>query len=257
MRKPEIRQLPVSGLIVDPNVQRSPDRGRAAKMAENLDLNAIGIVTVSKRANGSYHVIDGQHRVEALRLAGGEEEKVTCRVFEGLTLEDEARMFRLLNNTVKLTAIDRFRVRVVEGEPVAAGINETLARHGWKIMLASGEAAFSAVAAAERIYNRDPAALERAIVTVTRAWGHDSAGTDGRLFEGLGMVLARYGSAVDDTELVERLARYPGGPGRLLGKARGMTEVLRITLTVAVADVLVELYNARRRTRALPPWRSA
>jgi hypothetical protein len=256
MAKPEQRLLPVSGLIVDPNVQRPLDRSRVAKIADDLDLSAIGVVTVSHRGNGSYHVIDGQHRVEALRLAGGDGEKVLCRIFDGLTVEEEARLFRLLNNTVRLQALDKFRVRTVEGEAVATAITQILAKHGWKINPALGDGSFSAVVAAERIYNRDPQAFERTLITVTRAWGHDTSGVDGRIFEGIGLVYARYGSAVDDSQLADRLARRGGGPNRLLGDARGFRDMYRLSVVVGVADIVVELYNARRKTQALAPWRS-
>lgn len=256
MAKPTIRQLPVSALIVDPNVQRPLDRARSARIAEDLDLSAIGVISVSHRGNGSYHIIDGQHRVEALRLAGGENETVSCRIFEGLTLADEARLFRLLNSTVRDQALNKFKVRVVEGDPIATAINAMLAKHGWKIQPQLGDGNFGAVVAAERIYSRDPQAFERTLVTITRAWGHDGAGVDGRIFEGIGLVFARYGSAVDDSNLADRLARRAGGPGRLLGDARGFRDMYRLSVPVGVADIIVELYNARRKTQALPPWRS-
>lgn len=257
MRKPKVRQLQVSGLVVDPNVQRGLDRNRVAKIAEDLELTAIGIITVSHRGNGSHHVIDGQHRVEALRLAGGDSEEVQCRVFEGLSIEEEARMFRLLNNTVKLHALDKFKVRVVEGEPAAVAIHAILSKHGWRVAGGAGDDAFAAVTAAERIWRRDRDALDRTIATITRAWGHTSAASNGFIVEGLGLVYARYGEATDDVSMADRLARYPGGPGRLIGAARGLQQAYRFSVTTAIADLIVEIYNANRRTKALPPWRAA
>lgn len=257
MANAEQKLLPVSKLIVDPNLQRNLDRQRAARIAEDLDPAAIGVITVSRRANGSYHIIDGQHRVEALRLAGGDKEQVNCRVFTGLSAEDEARMFRLLNNTTRLQALDKFRVRVVEGEKVATHISDLLAKYGWKVALSGADGTFIAVVSAERVYLRDPVAIERTIATITRAWGHTTTGTDGRIVEGLGMVYARYGSAVDDNDVVDRLAKYAGGPNRLLGNARAVRDMYRISVGSAVADIVVELYNARRKTRALAPWRTS
>lgn len=256
MAKPELRQLRVSDLIVDPHIQRSVDRIRAGAMATDLDMDAVGVITVSRRTNGSYHIIDGQHRVEALRLAGGEGEKVHCRIFSNLSVEDEARMFRLLNNSKSLQALDKFRVRVVEGEEVAVFISDVLTRYGWKVTPASGEGCFTAVVAAERVYHRDYTAVERTIATVTRAWGHDSASADGRIIEGLGLVYARYGETCDDNDVVERLAKYAGGANRLIGNARGIRDIYRISVASAVADIVVELYNQRRKTKALAPWRA-
>ncbi len=256
MAKPAIRQLPVSALIVDPNVQRSVDRNRVAKMADDLDLSAVGVITVSHRGNGSYHVIDGQHRVEAVRLAGGESENVTCRIFDGLSIEDEARMFRLLNNTTKLQTMDRFKVRVVEGDPMAVEIHGLLAKHGWKVSGGANDGHFGAVAAVERVYQRDSAAVERMIATITRAYGHSSEGMHFAIVEAVGSIYARYGETVDDSGLADRMARYHGGPARLIGDARGLAATYRFSLATAVADILVERYNVSRRTKALAPWRS-
>lgn len=257
MRKPVIRQLSVTALIVDRDVQRGIDRNRVAKIADDLDLEAIGTITVSHRGNGSYHVIDGQHRVEALRLAGGDGEKIDCRIFDGLTIEDEARLFRLLNNTARLQALDKFRVRVVEGEEIAVAINDILIRHGWKLSGGASDGSFSAVAAVERIWNRDTSAVDRTINTITRAWGHMAIASNGFIVEGIGAVYARYGDAIDDTNLADRLARYPGGPAKLIGSARGLKDAYRFTVQTAISDLIVEIYNVNRRTKALPPWRAS
>lgn len=256
MHNPDLRPLAVSELIVDPDVQRSLDNARVSKIADALSLDALGTVTVSHRKNGTYHIIDGQHRVAAVRLAGGENDKVMCRVFDGLTLAEEAEMFRLLNNTAKPQAIDLFRVRVVEGDPAALEIVAILREHGWKIAQQTHGGAIAAVAAMERIYRRDPNALSRAVSTVARAWGHDTPANDGRLIEGIGLVYARYGAAVDVSDVVPRLASFAGGPGAFLGKAKGLSQLIGCQQPQAVAEILVEVYNRSRRTRALQPWRT-
>jgi hypothetical protein len=257
MAKPDLRPLAVSTLVVDPDVQRGLDIRRVNKIAEALDLDALGVVTVSHRANGNYHIVDGQHRVSAVKLAGGETEKILCRIFSGLSIEDEARLFRLLNNTAKPQALDLFRVRVIEGDPVAVDIDRIISAHGWKVMFSAHGGAFGAVAAAERIHRLDPAALDKAVATLTRAWGHDDTATvDGRLVEGVGLVYARYGIAVEASELTDRLARS-GTPAALLGKARTFRDTIGGTVTRAVAEIVVEMYNVRRKTKALPSWRAA
>jgi hypothetical protein len=253
---PEIQPLSVASLICDPEVQRSLDVRRVNKIAAELNPDALGTITVSHRSNGTYHIIDGQHRVGAVRLALGDDEKVTCRVFAGLSLEEEAGMFRLLNNTAKPQALDIFRVRVIEGEATAVGIAQMLERQGWQVSVAGRDGNFAAVTAIERIYRSEPDAAERAVSTATRAWGHANAAGDGRIVEAIGSVYLRYGAAVDPADMVERLARFPGGPGGLLGKGRGLKEMIGGTITSAIAEVAVETYNRARRTRALPPWRS-
>lgn len=254
MRKPEIRLMAVSTLVVDHNVQRPLDQKKVDKIADELDMAAIGVITVSHRDDSTDHVIDGQHRVAALHLAGGDGEKVQSRVFHGLSIEDEARLFRLLNNTTKLGAIDGFRVRVVEGEPVAVAINDILTGHGWKVSTSTGNRHFLAVTAAERVYRRGPDVAELTISTLTRAWGHAPVTMDGRIVGGLGAVFARYGEAINAAELVERLARYPGGPAKMIGAAQGWHELYRWSVPRAVAEAVLNTYNKGRTTRKLPPW---
>lgn len=256
MHQPDVYELAVSTLIVDPRIQRPLDKRRVTKIATSLNFDALGVITVSRRANGDNVILDGQHRAEALREAGHGSDAVTCRVFKGLDLPEEAAMFRLLNNTAKPQYIDQFRVRVIECDPNAVDIARIITRHGWKIDMQSGGNTFAAVAALERIYSLDDIAAEKAIVTVTRAWGHEQNASDGRIVEGIGLVHVRYQDAVETDDLIDRLAKFPGGPGALLGRARGLKDLVGSTVPRAVAEITVEIYNARRRTKALPPWRA-
>lgn len=263
MHKPEVRQIPLNLLGVDPRVQRSQDARRSNKIAAELNLDAVGLLCVSQRDDGTYWIIDGQHRAEALRVNGFGNDLVACEIYTGLSLADEAAMFRLRNNTAKPQYIDKFRVRLVEGDPDALDVMEILRSRGWLLIGQEGNAAgrISAVQSLERIYAVDktskPTAAERTIATVTAAWSHDDNGVDGRLIDGLGRVFLRYGSALDSGDIIDRLRKYPGGAGALIGKARGLKDLMGGTLSTAFAEMFVELYNKGRRTRALPPWRSA
>lgn len=191
--------------------------------------------------------------------AHGEAYEVPCRVFRSLTIEAEARMFRLLNNTAKVDALALFRVRLVEGEETAVAINAIAEGNGWKMADQYGNPrnGLAAVAAMERTYRRDPEALTRSLATIVRAWGNEAPANDGKLIEGFGLLYQRHGESAEVTEMVAKLSPYPGGPGALLGRAKGLRDLIGVTIPHAVAEILVEVYNKGRRTRALPPWRSA
>lgn len=266
MHKPEVREVPLNQLVVDLRVQRPLDTRRANRIAAELNLDAIGLICTSHRDDGTYSIIDGQHRAEALRINGFTAELVQCEVYQGLTLADEAAMFRLRNNTAKPQYLDKFRVRIIEGDAEAAAVMAILDKYGWALVnqqVNSGrrpEGRFAAVQALERTYaadrDSDPTAAERTIATVTSAWGHEPDGVDGRLIDGLGRVYIRYGSAINGTEMISRLRKYPGGPGALIGRARGLRDLLGVASSQAFAELFVELYNRARKTRALPSWRS-
>lgn len=256
MNKPSIRDLPVSILIVDVDVQRRLDLRRVARMVADFQPHALGTITVSRRADGSYHIIDGQHRVMTAREARGDSFQISSRVFDGLSLHQEAELFRLLNETAKPSAFDGFRVRVIEGEHVAVHVTDMLKRHGFMLNRGTQDGAFSAVTAAERIYRLDPNALERALGSITHAWGRTSSAVDSRIVDGIGHVWHRYGDAIDGESLAMKLARS-GNPDTLVGNARTLAKALSASVTGAMAELVVNIYNKGRTTRALPPWRSS
>jgi hypothetical protein len=55
--------------------------------------------------------------------------------------------------------------------------------------------------------------------------------------------------------LVKKLQGTPG-PVALVGRAKTLREIEGGTLTHAVADAVVRLYNANRRSRRIPDWRA-
>src|SRR5690606_25145225 len=131
--KPEVRRVPLNLLTVDLRVQRALDRRKVNRIAAELNPDAIGMICVSKRPDGTYVIIDGQHRVEALKITGAANTTVLCEVFNDLTLADEAAMFRWRNNTTQPHYIDRFRVRLVEGDGDVRAIVDILHKYGWRL----------------------------------------------------------------------------------------------------------------------------
>lgn len=255
--KPTIEYLPVRRLTVDHAVQRERVKiPRAAKIAADFDENALGVFTISRRGADDEKILDGMHRRYACEIAGKLDLIVTCKVYEGLTTAQEAHLFRVLNTTEKPGQLDMFRARVQEGDPTAVAITKMLARHGWKVASGNAEGYINAVGAVERSWTRDRFALERAITTITAAWGRDPGGADGRIIEGLNLLYTRYGDLADANEMASKLAKG-GTAGTLIGKARALAQITQIAAAPAMAETLVGIYNRGRRTRPLPDWRSA
>lgn len=63
------------------------------------DINYLTPIEVSLR-NGKYNIVNGQHRVAAIRrIMGGKDKLVNCLVYTGMTYEQEAAMYFLLDKT--------------------------------------------------------------------------------------------------------------------------------------------------------------
>ena len=61
---------------------------------------------------------------------------------------------------------------------------------------------------------------------------------------------------VEQYALANKLAKDPGGAAGLLGRARTLREAYRSSLSNCVAEIVVNIYNQRRRSQALPEWRA-
>jgi hypothetical protein len=247
-------------LTVDQSVQRPLDGVRVAAIAGDFEREALGVIHVSHRADGTYHIIDGQHRMAALRVMGKGDTTVPCAMYEGLSRAEEAAMFRRLNNTRQIQVLDRFRVRIVEGDPVACEISAILGSHGWNVTKGTARGSFFAVAAMEKIYRAkeggDSATCDALVRIATEAWGHDSNALRAEIVSGLGVLLRRH-PHLEMVKLVTELARHEGGPLGLIGQARQLHSIRNGRISDAMAEILVNRYNARRKINRLPEWNSA
>lgn len=264
MSAPLVEAMPVAKLTVDPDIQRTVDKIRVDKIVQDFQWEALGTIVVSKRDDGTCHVIDGQHRVAAVQAAGYGDRSIACLVYENLTRPEEAAMFRRLNNTRQVQPIDRFRVRVVEGDEAAVTLNKILNKHGWTVSWSKHAGAFAAVGALEKVYAGklagpgDTAQIcDTVLGVITEAWGHDADGVRAEIVAGIGAVLLRYNSRVDLPKLTSELGLVKSGPRGLVGRAKGLRDFRGGTLSDALAEIVVEMVNKQRRTNRLPEWRSA
>ena len=92
------KMISLSDMKVDGSYQRIPDEKRIEKIARNWDDRKANLVHVSHRADG-YYVIDGNHTRLAYEKVGGKQ--LLCRVYDDLTVEEEAKLFYELNSSQK------------------------------------------------------------------------------------------------------------------------------------------------------------
>jgi len=243
----------VGDLWVDPGVQRSLRKARVTTMAAKFEPSALGVLTTSYRSPRRIHIIDGQHRYRAAEAAGYTGTIQTME-YHGLTIPQEAALFRMLNATEKVSKIDEFLIACVAQDPDAVRLARFIDHHGWSVGTGGTESRISAIGSLERVYKLSPDAADATLAVLTAAFGHRAAAVQGALVEGLGRMLAKYGANVDLTDLAKRLSGVPGGPDGLVGNARGQSFTRTGNLSTAVAKIIVGLYNTRRRTSALAAW---
>src|SRR4051812_48374674 len=97
MTGPYVLALRARELFADPAYQRDAQAKRVARMAAEFDQRLVGVLEVSKRPDSRFAILDGQHRHAAVLQVQGADALLVCQVYEGLTEQDEARLFREIN----------------------------------------------------------------------------------------------------------------------------------------------------------------
>lgn len=246
-----IEKISIDQITLDRKVQRELNQAWAEKIAREMDLSQIGIITVSKRQDGSTIILDGQHRIEALRIAGKTGYEIDCRVLNGLTIEEEARTFRILNNTKKPNLIDHFLIRVVEGDSTAIDITKILGRFGWQPSRSKSDGSFSAISTIEAIYRGSREAAWSTIQTITEAWENNITAANGQIISGIGSAYQRYGDEIIVSRMVQQLSRIP--PTEFIARARALAAARARRVGCAISELAIAEYN-RQRGPKLPDW---
>lgn len=248
--------LKLSHLTIDPDVQRQLRPLHVESILAAFNPDALGVITCSWRdiKTDLLYVIDGQHRVEVMRRVGYTG-PVRAHVYYGLTLPEEAALFRMLNSAKKPSHADVFLVRCTEGDPLAIAAVKALADYDWRISPSSANASdvFSATASLERCWIVDEIATRTAIRVLTNGFGHVVNALQGTLLHGMTLVVHRYGKAFNEETMVKALAGRSSlmGPDAIIAEARTLHGMLGGTAPMAMARVLVKDYNRHTRIAKL------
>ena len=251
-RSARLKWVPIDKIKVNPLAQRDVNQSRVDHLVANLDLDQLGNPVVSQR-DGAFWVLDGQHRIEAMRAFGFDTEPVQCWVHEGLDSEQEAEVFLKLNDVLPVSAFDRFTKAVHAGRTAESDIDRIVKSVGCLVTRDKVDNGIGAVAALRYVYSLGPGTLARTLATIRDAYG--TGGFDNSIIRGIGLVCSRYDAASLDAALaVQKLQKAARGADGLLQKAEIVRRTTGVSKSVAVAAAAVETINGSGKGRKIPSW---
>lgn len=246
--RPAAKLLVVDELRVFPEVQRRPPTRKLVKeIADKLDISALGTIHVSQRADGSLSVIDGQRRILALKMRGMGSHKANCLLYTGLTVKQEAALFRKLNHSRLVGAFDDFEKGAFHGDERDAGITRVMAKQQWTVGAVPKPGTASCVTSLRKVWDLDKTGqlLAKTIATLSEAFGRDKHTMASSLVSGTGKFLSKNG--VDQSQLVEKLRAKFASPVSVITTARSRMDSEGGSLAQNVAAVMARAYDSRRR----------
>lgn len=258
-RKPsKIRPVPIPQMRVPPALltQRQFRRAHGDRILAELDLDKIGFPIVNHR-DGIYWVLDGQHRIYALKEFGLGDKDLDCEVYEGLTDAEMAHIFLGRGTSKQIPPFDKFHVSCTAGHKRELDIRRAVEANGQKISRDRREG-ISTVGALGSVYDKSgDVVLGQVIRTINLGFGGDALAFDRSVVEGLGLVFNRYNGRTNERQLGARLADLRQGARELLRKAEAIRERTGNQKKHCVAAAVVDIYNKPEGPHSkarLPAW---
>lgn len=251
-RDARLRWIPIPKMRVSSLAQREINPHRVDRLAANFDLEQIGTPTVNERDDW-FWIIDGQHRIEALKAIDFGEYSVQCWTYVGLTEEQEAERFLKLNDTLTVDGFSKFKVAVNAGRDDECEINRVVLANGCVVSRDGIPGAVAAVGTLRRVYNRSGSVvLGRTLRIIRDAYG--DSGFEGPVIDGIGQLCGRYNGVLNEAAAKERLSKAHGGVNGLLGQAEKLRRQTGNYKSHCVAAAAVEIINRGRGGKKLPDW---
>lgn len=156
-------------LLINHDYQREEVASKVREIASAWSWTACAAICVAMR-EGKYYVFDGQQRTLAA-LNRVDIKELPCLVFEIADVRDEALGFLRINTLRKpVTAIEKFRAKVMVGDQVAIRVLELIESAGYRIAeTINGQFQVSCVSAIEQAVQQKRSAIERVWPVIVEA----------------------------------------------------------------------------------------
>lgn len=258
-RPSKIRPVPIAQMRVPPALvtQREFRQSHGDHLAAELDLNKIGYPVINHR-DGIFWVLDGQHRIYALKQNGFEKDVLDCEVYESLTDSEMAEIFLGRDDRRAIPLYDKFHVACTAGRRRENDIRRAVEGNGLRIGRTKEENTIGALGACGKVYDRSgDVVLGQVVRTIKKAFTGDPAAFVPEMIVGIGLVFNRYNGRTNEHDLAARLAASSRGVRGIIQRAESQRERTGNQKALCVAATVVDIYNKQLGTRdakRLPPW---
>lgn len=232
--------------------QRELNSRRVREIAENFDERVANEPKVSAR-DGRFYVFDGQHTIAARKmLNGGRDLPILCKVYTGLTEQDEAVLFAEQTGiSAKVYPGSKIRALVFGGDPDAIAFVEATESAGLHLSFnqSRGLNRIGCVAAAYGEFLSAGADLyTEALRVIAAAWDGHKDSLRAETIQGVTEFIKLYHDEYDPKRLVSRCRRYD--PMHIYRRAKAAGDSLPAPQRY-IFEVW-NIYNGTSRANTLP-----
>lgn len=243
-----LEDISLADVEIDPRYQREPNEAMVEHIASNFNRLLCGPLSVGKRDDGTYWLIDGQTRREALLRT--EHEVWPCIVMP-TTAQQEASLFVSLNQYRRqVKALEKFKARVFSNDEIAGEINDIAEKYGFKIAAPNQSADTTRIVCVARLESlHKMGILDQTLQVLGRCWGGQEGVTDDYTIGGVGRFLRHALKDKYDSKRFSWKRLYEVFEKYSLREVRQQAELMRTSghgqwsRAVAVSDAITVFYN--------------
>lgn len=247
--------LKVKELVLDMRYQRMPNEAKVSKIARNFNKDAVGVIVCSIREDGVIAIIDGGHRVAAMNLLGMQESTIDALVYFGLSLDQEAKIFTLMNeDRTKPKASNIFKAQVISNDEKAVGLDALLKSLNLVPDNKPGNGIVRGIGTLKTIYdNAGHTNTLKALSSLKKAFGDHSSTFNVDVVTALAIVFKKYND-ISTTKVVDALKRFVTIEN-MINQAKAMNLGSSRPIKYSTLPfIIVSSYNHKLRTNRIDSY---
>lgn len=248
------RSIHTSRLTSGLAYQRPVNPKEVDRLIREWDERLLDPVIVSFR-DGKFYVVDGQHRISAMRqMNGGGGVMVNCKVYSGLTYEQEAALCYKLDKAKKRLSLSQATNALVESgmDAETTEIRQLVENCGFVWALGKSRGKTGEIVTTRALVNAyrllGGAAFVRMMNLLWDTWQGDPRSLTASILSGMALFVKTYETELNDRTFVSRLSQ--ADPDEI--NRRGRADFSTSNVALRYARVLLEKYNGQRGGRKLP-----
>lgn len=237
--------------------QRPVDEKEVDRLIQEWDERLLEPLTVSFR-DGRFNIVDGQHRIAAMRkMNGGNEVIAACKVYSGLTYQQEADLCYKLDKAKKRLSLSQSTNALAEsGEDTEVLAVKALVEQSgfvWALNQRGGRDNESTTTRATINAYRTlgGASFTRMLELIRGAWHGNPRSLTAAVLTGMTLFLKTYETELNDRAFITQLSKTD--PDEIT--RRGKLDYSTNKAALRYARVILEKYNGQRRESFKLPYR--
>jgi hypothetical protein len=225
--------------------QRPFVESHAKKIAAEFDPDKFDPPVITRvNGEGQAHIVEGQHRVAAVKIAFGENEQLKCRMVDADDPARAAEIFLGINAGRKsIQPVAKFNVSVTALREPETSINKFVVKLGYRIAASKSDHCISAVSSMIGIHNRlGMTVLQATLMALDKTWPGDASAFQGDIIQGYAAFINEFAPYLDHKRLADIIPKV-FTPHQLIIAGKLFAEQSNESLTEAMSEVLRSKYN--------------